>query len=405
MTVRKALLDELLEKYEKPEDLLGTNGILKQLSKSLIEHALEGEMTEHLGYPKHSSKGNNSGNSRNGKNEKTLKGELGEVPIETPRDREGTFEPQIIRKGQTRFDGFDEKIISMYARGMTTTDIRNHLREIYGVEVSSSLISNVTSEVMDDVKLWQNRPLDPLYPIVYLDAIRVKSRSSGHIENKAVYLAIGVNIDGHKEVLGMWIAQTEGAKFWLRVITEIKNRGVKDIFIACVDGLKGFPEAIEAVYPDAQVQLCIVHLLRHSLRFVSWKQRKEMAVDLKTIYQATTVDEAEDNLKAFAEKWDATHPTISKSWRSNWDHLIPFFGYSADIRKAIYTTNAIESLNMSLRRVIKNKGSFPNDEAIMKQIYLSLQNITKSWSMPIKHWKKAMNQFAILFESRMIYDD
>ena len=405
MTKKDELLDELLKGVKDPNDLFGKEGLLKQLTKSLVERALEGELTDHLGYKKHSPVGKVAGNSRNGTSQKTLRGDLGEIPIDVPRDREGSFEPKIVRKHQTRFDGFDDKIISMYARGMTTRDIQAQLQDIYGVEVSPSLVSRVTDEVLSEVKAWQNRPLDPLYPIVFLDAIRVKARSDGHINNQAVYLAIGINMDGLKEVLGMWIAKTEGAKFWLAVLTELKNRGLKDIFIASVDGLKGFPDAIETVYPDTQVQLCIVHMVRHCLKYVSWKQRKEMADDLKTIYSSATVEEAQDRLEVFSDKWDKTHPTVSKSWRNNWERLTPFFGYPPGIRKVIYTTNAIESLNMSLRKVTKNRGSFPSDDAVFKILYLALKNASKKWTMPIQNWKEAMNHFAILFEDRMIYDD
>ena len=405
MTKKDELLDELLKGVKDPNDLFGKEGLLKQLTKSLVERALEGELTDHLGYKKHTPVGKVTGNSRNGTSQKTLRGDLGEIPIDVPRDREGSFEPKIVRKHQTRFDGFDDKIISMYARGMTTRDIQAQLQDIYGVEVSPSLVSRVTDEVLSEVKAWQNRPLDPLYPIVFLDAIRVKARSDGHINNQAVYLAIGINMDGLKEVLGMWIAKTEGAKFWLAVLTELKNRGLKDIFIASVDGLKGFPDAIETVYPDTQVQLCIVHMVRHCLKYVSWKQRKEMADDLKTIYSSATVEEAQDRLEVFSDKWDKTHPTVSKSWRNNWERLTPFFGYPPGIRKVIYTTNAIESLNMSLRKVTKNRGSFPSDDAVFKILYLALKNASKKWTMPIQNWKEAMNHFAILFEDRMIYDD
>jgi putative transposase len=289
----------------------------------------------------------------------------------------------------------------MYARGMTTRDIQGHLEEMYGVDVSPTLISQVTEAVMEEVKLWQNRLLDEVYPIIYLDAIRVKARHNGQVINKAVYLAIGVTMNGIKEVLGMWTAENEGAKFWLQVVTELKNRGVKDIFIACVDGLKGFPEAIEAVFPKTQVQLCIVHMVRHSLNYVSWKQRKEVAEDLKAIYQAPTLEQAEVNLEAFSVKWDASHPTIAKSWRNNWERIIPLFSYPPEIRKAIYTTNAIESMNMSLRKVTKNRGHFPNDDAMFKLLYLALKNIAKKWTMPIKNWKSALNQFSIIFEERM----
>jgi len=395
------LLDELMKNYKKPEDLIGETGLLKQLTKALIERAMKAEMTAHLGYEKHEPAGKKSGNSRNGKSKKTIKGEFGNMEIAVPRDRNATFEPVIIPKGETRFTGFDDKIISMYARGMTTRDIQGHLKDMYGVEVSPTLISQVTDAITEEITLWQNRPLEEVYPIMYLDAVRVKVRHNGSVINKAVYLAIGVTLDGQKDVLGMWVAETEGAKFWLQVVTELKNRGVKDIFIACVDGLKGFPEAIEAVFPQTQVQLCIVHMVRHSLRYVSWKQRKEVAADLKGIYSAPTVEQAEANLTAFAAKWDASHPTISKSWRNNWERIIPFFGYPPDIRKAIYTTNAIESLNMSLRKVTKNRGSFPNDDAMIKLLFLALRNISKKWTLPIRDWKSALNQFTIIFETRM----
>jgi len=401
MATTEELLDALMKDYKKPEDLIGENGLLKQLTKQLIERAMQSELTGHLGYDKHAPAGKNSGNSRNGSSKKVVKGEFGNLDVSVPRDRNATFEPVIIPKGVSRFTGFDDKIISMYARGMTTRDIQGHLEEIYGVEVSPTLVSQVTDGVAEEVKLWQNRPLDEVYPIVYLDAVRVKVRHNGHVINKAVYLAVGVTMDGIKEVLGMWTAETEGAKFWLQVVTELKNRGVKDIFIACVDGLKGFPEAIEAVFPDAQVQLCIVHMVRHSLNYVSWKQRKEVAVDLKAIYQAPTIEQAESNLDAFSAKWDASHPSIAKSWRSNWERIIPLFGYPPEIRKVVYTTNAIESLNMSLRKVTKNRGHFPNDDAMFKLLYLALGNIAKKWTMPVRDWKSALNQFAIMFEERV----
>ena len=401
MAIEKELLDRLLADYKKPEDLIGETGLLKQLTKALLERALEAELTEHLGHEKHAPLATIGGNVRNGKSAKTIKGEFGKLPIEVPRDRDSSFEPLIIAKGQTRFAGFDDKIISLYARGMTTREIQGHLEEIYGVDVSPGLISNVTNAIADEVKIWQNRPLDALYPIVYMDAVQVKVRDNGHISNKAVYLALGITMDGIKEVLGMWVSENEGSKFWLQVVTELQNRGVQDIFIACVDGLKGFPEAIETVFPRTQVQLCIVHMLRHSFKYVSWKQRKEVAADLKTIYQAPTVEQAEMNLSEFESKWDKTHPSISQSWRRNWERITPFFSYPADIRKVIYTTNAIESLNMSLRKVTKNRGSFPNDAAMFKLLYLALNNNAKKWTLPIRDWKAALNRFSILFEDRM----
>jgi putative transposase len=403
MAIDKEILDRLLADYncKKPEELIGENGLLKQLTKALLERALQAEMTAHLGHEKHSAIVTKGGNARNGKSAKTIKGEFGKLPIEIPRDRDSSFEPVIIPKGQTRFAGFDDKIISLYARGMTTREIQGHLEDIYGIDVSPTLISTVTDAVADEVKIWQNRPLDAVYPIVYMDAIRVKARSNGHVINKAVYLAIGITMDGIKEVLGMWVAENEGAKFWLQVVTELRNRGLQDIFIACVDGLKGFPEAIETVFPHTQVQLCLVHMVRNSLNYVSWKQRKEVAAGLKTIYQAPTAEQAEIELVAFEEKWDKTHPSIGQSWRRNWERITPFFAYSPEIRRVIYTTNAIESLNMSLRKVTKNRGSFPNDESMLKLLYLALNNIAKKWTMPVRDWKAALNRFSILFGERM----
>jgi len=401
MTIKKEIIDKLLEEYQSPADIFGKEGILKQLTKSLVERALKGELTDHLGHKRYSLKGKKGSNSRNGTSLKVIKGDLGEIPIDIPRDREGSFEPQIIKKHQTRFDGFDGKIIALYARGMTTRDIQANLQELYGVEVSPTLISNVTNEIMQEVTAWQSRPLEPIYPIVFLDALRVKARTDGHIRNVAVYLAIGITLDGLKEVLGMWIAQNEGAKFWLQVLTELKNRGLQDILIASVDGLKGFPDAIESVYPETQVQLCIVHMVRYSLRYVSWKQRKEMAADLKKIYSSATIEKGRQNLDAFAAKWDATHPSVSKSWYSNWERLSTFFEYPPAIRRVIYTTNAIESLNMSLRKVTKNRGSFPNEESVFKILYLALRNASKKWTMAIRDWKAAMNHFAIVFEERI----
>jgi putative transposase len=395
------LIDTLLSGYQKPEDLLGANGLLKQLTKALVERALEAEMTEHLGHGKHESVSNATGNTRNGKSRKTLKGDFGALPIEIPRDRHGQFEPQIIGKHQSRWTGFDDKIISLYARGLTVREIQSHLEELYGTEVSPTLISSVTDAVIEEVKAWQLRPLDPIYPIVYLDCIHVKVRDTGAVRVKAVYLAIGINLSGEKEVLGLWIAQTEGAKFWLQVVTDLKNRGVQDIFIACVDGLKGFPEAIETVYPHAAVQLCIVHLVRNSLNYVSWKMRKQIAADLKQIYQSATVNEAEQKLAEFEAQWNEAYPPIAQIWRRNWDRIIPFFDYPPEIRRIIYTTNAIESVNMSLRKITKNRGSFPNDEALSKLFYLALMNISKKWTMPLHDWKAALNRFSIQFEDRM----
>jgi putative transposase len=401
MPITPELLDELLKDYQKPDDLLGQDGLLQQLTKALLERALNGELTHHLGYQKHSSEGDNSGNSRNGTTPKTLRGKRGQVQINVPRDRNSQFEPQLVKKNQTRFDGLDDKIISLYSRGMTQREIQGHLEEIYGVEVSPSLISTVTDAVLDEVRAWQTRPLDSVYPILYLDAFQVKVKSQGRVTNKAIYLAFGVNLQGLKEVLGMWAAESEGAKFWMQVVTGLKSRGVADIFIACVDGLKGFPEAIEAVFPQTQVQMCMVHLVRHSLGYVSHRDRKQVATDPKGIYQAATLEEAEHQLDEFEKAWAATYPVIAKSWRANWSRVVPMFGYPSEIRRAIYTTNTIESLNMTLRKISKNRSLFPNDEAVFKLMYLGLRNISKRWTMPIRDWSGAMNQFAILFEGRV----
>ena len=401
MTVSNELIDSLLADYKKPEDLIGENGLLKQLTKRLVERALQAEMAQHLGHAKNDSVANATGNTRNGKSVKTLKGEFGELPIEIPRDRHGSFEPQIVPKHQTRWEGFDQKILSLYARGMTVREIQSHLEEMYGAEVSPTLISSVTEAVMEDAKAWQSRPLDALYPIVYLDCIHVKVRDGGVVRAKAVYLALGINMAGEKEILGLWIAQTEGAKFWLQVVTELKNRGVLDIFIACVDGLKGFPEAIEVVYPKTAVQLCIVHMVRNSLNYVSWKLRKVVAADLRSIYTSATEQEAQTRLQEFEDKWGCDYPTIIKSWRSNWARITPFFDYPPEIRKVIYTTNAIESVNMSLRKITKNRGSFPSDDALIKLFYLALNNISKKWTLPIRDWKAALTRFTIQFEERM----
>ncbi len=373
----------------------------KQLKRRGLEAALTGELTHHLGYDKHAKADERKPNSRNGYSKKTIQVNEGEMEISIPRDRTGTFEPEIIPKYATRFDGLDEKIISFYARGLSTRDIQSELEEIYGTTLSPTLISSVTDAVLADVRAWQARPLDSCFPIVYLDCLVVKVKTDKGIINKSVYLALGVNTDGYKELLGMWISQNEGAKFWLNVLTDMKNRGLDEIFIACVDGLTGFPEAIETVYPHAKVQLCIVHKIRNSLAYVSWKDRKILAADLKTIYSAKTLIEAEMALEAFSEKWDNQYPSISASWRRDWVRIIPFFDYPADIRRAIYTTNAIESLNMTLRKVIKNKRMFPSDEAVFKLLYLAIERIAQKWTMPIHNWKPAMNRFMIEFGDRV----
>jgi len=398
-TIAPELLDQLLANYSKPEDLLGEDGLFKQLKKALIERALGAELTEHLGDEKGDPAGRGTGNNRNGFSTKTVLTDDGEVEISVPRDRAGTFEPQLIPKGQTRFDGFDEKILSLYARGMTVREIQGHLTELYGIDVSPDLISRVTDAVLDEVREWQNRPLDPVYPIVFFDALRVKIRDEGLVKNKAVYVALAFNADGEKEVLGLWIEQTEGAKFWLKVINELKARGVNDILIAVVDGLKGFPEAITTVFPQTIVQTCIVHLIRNSLAFVSWKDRRAIMPSLKAIYRAEAADIALTRLEEFEAEWGKRYPAIGQLWRRAWDHVVPFFAFAPGIRKMIYTTNCIEALNRSLRKIIKTRGSFPNDEAALKLLYLAIKNAGLRWRRGVE-WTAAMGQFAIQFGDR-----
>ena len=390
------LIDELLKQGRTAEDV---NGLLKQLTKALLERALQGELTEHLGYPKHDPSGANSGNSRNGVTRKTLKGDFGEVELETPRDRNGEFEPQIIQKNQTRWTGFDDKILSMYARGMTTREIQGHLQEMYQVEVSPSLISEVTEGVMEQARAWQNRPLEPFYGVVFLDALYVKMRHEGRVENRAVYVAIGIGLDGRKDVLGLWTSATEGAKFWLSVLTELRNRGVRDIYLACIDGLKGFPQAIESVFPQAQVQLCIVHMVRASLNYVTWKDRKKVVADLKPVYKAVSADEAERQLREFEAAWPK-YPAIARLWREQWERVIPFFAFPEEVRKIVYTTNAVESLHMSLRKIIKTRGSFPSEEAAFKLLYLALAKVVAKWET-VQQWKQMLNYLEMVCGDRI----
>jgi len=399
------ILDQLLDGYKNPEDITGPNGIIKQLTKRLIEKVMQQELTHHLGYSKNSKVGDNSGNSRNGYSEKTIKTDRGEISIETPRDRKGDFEPTIIPKGSRQFKGFDDLILSLYTNGMTTRDIQEHIQMLYNVEVSPDFVSNVTDGILSDIKEWQTRALDKVYPFVYLDAIRIKTREEGHILNKAVYVVLGVNMEGHKEVLGLWFQETEGAKFWMRVLTELKNRGVEDILIAVVDGLKGFPEAIKSIYPNTEVQICVVHMIRGSLKYVPYKERKTVASDLKLIYGAATLEKAEYELENFGKKWHSKYPTIHKMWSDNWESISTYFAYSPAIRKVIYTTNAIESLNYSFRKITKTRGSFPTDEAATKLLYLAIKKVSKKWTMPIREWGIAINQLAIIFGDRVpIYE-
>jgi len=397
MTIRKELIDELIA--TSGGSLIGPDGLVKSLTKALVERMLAGELNHHLGYEKHEPAGYGTGNSRNGTSRKTLKGEAGEMTIEVPRDRNGTFEPKLIEKHQTRFEGFDEKILSMYALGMTVRDIQGHLHDMYGVEISAGLISEVTDSIQEEVRLWQDCPLEELYPIMYLDAMMVRMRHEGKVENRAVFTAIGINVEGRKSVLGLWVNGNEGAKFWMSVLMNLKNRGMKDAFIICTDGLKGFPEAIEAVFPSTLVQTCIVHLIRNSLSFVGWKERKAMAADLKLIYRAATAEMAEMELARFREKYPK-HQAVADVWSRNWQRVIPFFDFPEEIRKIVYTTNAIESLHMTLRKVTKNRGSFPSQEAAFKLLYLALQNVSKKWQT-VQGWREALRQFAIRWPERM----
>jgi putative transposase len=397
-------LERLIEELSQDmtaEELLSQSGLLQELKKRLTERVLEAEMTEHLGYERHSAAGRGSGNSRNGKTSKRIIDGDSEFEIQVPRDRKGEFEPQFIRKRQVRLPGFDDKALALYARGMTTREIQQHLEELYGVSVSPSLISRVTDAVLDEVKAWQNRPLDALYPIVYLDAIHLKIRSEGRVQNQAVYVALGIDLRGQKQLLGLWIGETEGAKFWLNVLTELSNRGVRDILIAAVDGLSGFPEAIATVYPKTDVQLCIVHLVRNSLRYVSWKDRKAVARDLRKVYTAATEEAALEALDAFEQAWGERYPMAARAWRSRWENVVPFFGYPEPIRRVIYTTNAIESLNAQLRKVTRKRGAFPTVNAARKVLYLAITRAAKRWSRPIKDWPAALNYFSIVFEGRV----
>jgi putative transposase len=402
MAIKNEIVDELLKDAD-PKKVFSSEGLLAEIKKALAERMLNAEMDQHLEEEAAAPSGNgeSSGNHRNGYSKKTVITDTSQVELEIPRDRRGTFEPQLIAKYQRRFPGFDDKIISMYARGMSVRDIQGHLRELYGIDASPQLISTVTDAVLEEVGRWQSRPLDALYAIVFFDALRVKMRDEGTVRNKAVYLAIGVTADGRKDVLGIWIEQTEGAKFWLRVMTELKNRGVNDILIAVVDGLKGFPDAINAVFPEAQIQTCIVHLLRNSMDYAGWKDRKPVAMALKEVYRAADAQAAAAALAEFEEGlWGRKYPAITAAWRRNWEQVIPFLAYPPEVRRMIYTTNAIESLNSTLRRSVRARGHFPSDEAAMKLIWLQLREITKNWKMPAREWHAAKAQFALLFGDR-----
>ncbi|HAH0376661.1 TPA: IS256 family transposase [Escherichia coli] len=395
-TQLQALANELAKNLKTPEDLSQFDRLLKKIS---VEAALNAELTHHLGHEKNQTKSGT--NFRNGYSTKTVTTTDGPMELRTPPDRDGSFEPQLVKKNQTRITGMDNQILALYARGMTTREITSAFKEMYDADVSPTLISKVTDAVKEQVSEWQNRPLDALYPIVYLDCIVVKVRHSGSVINKAVFLALGINTDGQKELLDMWLAENEGAKFWLNVLTELKNRGLNDILIAFVDGLKGFPEAINSVYPQTHIQLCIIHMVRNSLRFVSWKDYKAVTRDLKAIYQAPTEEAGQQALEAFAAAWDSRYPQISRSWQANWPNLATFFAYPTDIRKVIYTTNAIESLNSVIRHAIKKRKVFPTDDSVKKVVWLAIQSASQKWTMPLKDWRMAMSRFIIEFGDRL----
>jgi len=394
------VIDELLAGARTEEEIVGPGGVLAQLTKRLVERAMAAELTEHLGYEPHQEPPGGTGNTRNGSTPKTLATEQGPVRIETPRDRKGSFEPQIIRKGQRRFEGFDDKILALYSRGVSTRDIEAHLAEIYGVKVGRDLISRVTDAVMDDVREWQQRPLDDVYPVIFLDALVLKIREGGTVQRRACYLALGVTVEGERDVLGMWFQETEGAKFWMQVLSELKQRGVADILLCCVDGLKGFPEAIEAIYPTTTVQTCIVHLIRHSLKYVPRREREQVARDLKPIYTAVDADAAQVALEAFDDTWGARFPVITQAWLNAWEYVTPFLAFPPELRRVVYTTNAIEALNRQLRKAIKTKGHFPNEEAARKLIYLAITNAVPAWTRT-RNWTTALLAFKIHFGDRL----
>jgi putative transposase len=394
------LVDELLAGARTEEEIVGPGGLLGQLTKRLVERAMEVELTDHLGYESHKEPPGGAGDTRNGSTPKALITEHGPVRIDTPRDRTGTFEPQIVRKRQRRFEGFDEKILALYSRGLSSRDIESHLEDIYGVKVGRDLISKVTDAVMEDARAWQTRPLDDVYPVVFLDALVLKIRDGGSVQRRACYLALAIRIDGERDVLGMWFQANEGAKFWMQVLNDLKSRGVQDILIACVDGLKGFPEAIEAIFPQTTVQTCIVHLIRQSLKYVPRRQYDAVVKDLKPIYTANNPDSALVALEAFEEKWGQRLPVIGQAWREAWEHVIPFMAFPDEVRRVVYTTNAIEALNRQLGKALKTKGSFPSEDAARKLIYLAIQNAVPQWTHT-RGWTKALLAFKIQFGDRL----
>jgi len=394
------LIDELLAGRSGQAEIVGKDGLLGELTKRLLERAMAGELTAHLGYEPHHEPPGGAGNARNGSTSKTVQTGHGPVQIDRPRDRNASYKPQIVPNGQRRFEGFDEQIVALYSRGMTTRDIEAHLREIYGTSVSRDTISQVTASVLDDAREWQQRPLQAVYPIVYLDALIIKIRENKTVQNTACYLAVGVDTDGHREVLGMWFAQTEGAKFWLGVLTELKGRGVDDVLVCCVDGLTGFPDAIEAVYPRAWVQTCVVHQIRASTRFVGYRERKAVAADLKKIYTAQDRDTAELELELFAEKWDPKYPMIAASWRANWERIVPFLAFPEHLRRIVYTTNTIEALNRQIRKHVKTRGSFPTQDSARKLLYLTIKNAEQNWRTAY-NWTAALAALKIFFGDRL----
>jgi putative transposase len=401
MNISDEIVDQLLKGYKKPEDLLGSGGLIKQLVGRLISRAMQAELCHHLGYDNAQAPPPDQSNRRNGRTQKTLRSEMGPIEIEVPRDREGSFEPKIVGKHERHFDGFDDKILSMYARGMTVRDIRAHLEEIYGVEVSPDLISQVTDAVFDELRTWQHRPLDPVYLVVYLDAMFVKIRDKGVVRNKAIYTVVGLGPDGKKSVLGLWIQNTEGAKFWLSILTELKQRGAQDILVLCADGLTGLPEAVEAAFPEAIFQTCIVHMVRSSTRFVPWKERKAVCADLRRIYTAVSMEQAQEALKVFEAKWGRRFPMIAAAWRNRWTEITPFLAFPDEIRRAIYTTNAIEALHRQLRKALKTRGALPDDDAAMKILFLAVRNATATWGGRNRTWYQSLLQFAIHFQNRI----
>jgi putative transposase len=398
---KELLPKELLDQLLALGDLEGPDGVLQQLTGALVSRALEGELEHHLGYGHGETPPDGQDNRRNGKSRKTLRTSRGEIDIEVPRDREGSFEPALVPKHQRQFDGFDDKIVSMFARGMTVREIRAHLEELYGVEVSPDLISRATDAVVDELKAWQSRPLERVYLVVYLDALVIKVRDKAGVRNKSAYLVVGVRSDGYKDILGLWLADTEGAKFWLAILNDLRNRGVEDILVLCADGLTGLPDAVEAAFPKTVFQTCIVHMVRSSTRFVTWKERKAVCADLRRIYTAPTVEAAELALDEFEQAWRERYPMIATAWRRRWDEIVPFLRFPPEIRKAIYTTNAIEALNRQVRKIIKNRGAFPSEDAALKLIFLALRNAQKTWGRPFPEFRQALAQFVIHFEGRI----